>query len=94
MSEEETQLLREIPITFHGPNGVEVGGAKPTITGSDDDPCINLFDVGVFGKGQQVALAIMNSVVFSDFWDCVGMGQHMIRQQCDMILVCRFWIQS
>lgn len=70
MSDDEIQLLREVPITFYGRNGVEVGGAKPTITGSAVDPCINLFDVGVFGTGKQLALAFMNSVVFNNFWKC------------------------
>lgn len=71
MSDEEIRLLREVPITFYGGNGVEVGGAKPTITGSAVDPCVNLFDVGVFGKGNKLALAFVNSVVSNKFWKCI-----------------------
>ena len=65
LSDEEISLLRTIPITFYGPNSVEVGGAKPTITGSADDPCINLFDVGVLGAGRQLALVFMKSTFFN-----------------------------
>jgi hypothetical protein len=54
LPEKDVQLLRNVPVKFYGPNNTSVGGGKPTITGPNDDPCVNLFDFGVFGDGAGV----------------------------------------
>jgi hypothetical protein len=51
LTDKDIRILKTDPITFYGADKQAVGGAKPTITGTDDNPCVNLFDVGVFGKG-------------------------------------------
>ena len=55
LSDKEIHLLRTVPITFLGPNSQARGGAKPTITGSDSDPIVNLFDLGLFGNDERLS---------------------------------------